>query len=173
MVITKLTGALLLICACGAVGIGRSLQLKLRVRSLCALTDSLALMQNGICRLLTPLPELASRLALDAPEAARPLFRSLLSELPMLGERPFSELWAAAVENSRSNLLLRGEETETLCVLGLSLGGGAEEQEKALGSARVRLELCLTAARSEAETRCRLYTALGLSSGMLLSIILL
>jgi stage III sporulation protein AB len=170
---TKLMGALLLVCAGGAAGIGRSRQLRLRVRSLCALTDALALMQNGICRLLTPLPELAARLALEAPEPARPLFAALLSELHALGERPFSELWAAAVETARPTLLLRGEETEALCVLGLSLGGGAQEQEKALESVSARLEIALTAARAEAETRCRLYTALGLSSGLLLSIMLL
>jgi stage III sporulation protein AB len=170
---TKLLGAVLLVCACGAVGIGRSRQLRLRVKSLTALTDALALMQNEICRLLTPLPELAARLALDAPEAARPLFGALLPELDALGERPFSELWAAAVENARPTLLLRGEETEALCVLGLFLGGGAEEQEKALESTGARLALALAAARTEADTRCRLYTALGLSSGLLLSIILL
>jgi len=173
MAVTKLLGALLLVSACAALGLERSLELRRRVRNLSALLDALALMRTKICRLLTPLPEMAEDLGREAPEPVRPLFLSLRKELPRLGERPFSELWAGAVEASRGGLLLRGEEAEALCALGLQLGGSAAEQERAIECASARLELCLQSARAEAESRCRLYAGLGLASGLLLSVVLL
>jgi hypothetical protein len=112
MAVTKLLGALLLVSACAALGLERSLELRRRVRNLSALLDALALMRTKICRLLTPLPEMAEDLGREAPEPVRPLFLSLRKELPRLGERPFSELWAGAVEASRGDCCCAGKRAE-------------------------------------------------------------
>jgi stage III sporulation protein AB len=170
----RLLGAVLLVTACGSMGLSRSFELRRRVENLTALVSALELMRSEIGQLLTPLPELAERLSEEAPERARPLFTALLAGLPQLGELPFSRLWGDAVNLAGDRLLLRRDERDALRTLGLSLGGsGAQEQEGAIHNCTARLSLYLASARAEAEGRCRLYTALGLSAGLLLAIVLL
>ena len=106
-----------------------------------------------------------------APEPARPLFLSL-RRTALLGERPFQSSGPARGSLPRGTAAARGGGGGP-CAPRPQLGGGAAEQEKAIECAFARLELCLQSARAEAESRCRLYTGLGIAAGLLLSVVLL
>ena len=169
----RLTGMLLLVVSCTALGFGKSAALAARVRGLSAVVDALALMRGEICTRLTPMPELTARLGTQGPQELRQLFFLLARGLKDLGARPFSEIWEDAVRNG-APACLRGEEADTLCALGLALGRyDVREQEIAIDRCIGRMEQFLASAREEAARGRRLYAGLGLASGLMLSVILI
>jgi len=168
----RAVGALLILCACGKLGLEQALRLHRRVRSLTALIDALSLLRAEIVQNLRPLPALMELLSRRAPRAARPLFHAVYAELDRLGEEPFSALWNDGVQRARRELFLREEECEALCALGAVLGGTAQEQDRAVALCLTRLSDFLRGARARVGERSRLYAALGFSAGFLLVILL-
>lgn len=172
MTMLRLTGMLLLVVSCTALGLGKSAALAARVRALTATVDMLELLRGEICTRLTPMPELAARLGTEGPVEMRQIWFLLARGLGDLGERSFPEIWTDAVRNGAPGSL-RAEELDTLCALGLSLGRySAAEQETAIDRCISRMEQTLADARREAERGKRLYAGLGLASGLMLSVIL-
>lgn len=149
-------GALMLLGTCGGVGLRCSGELRRRVRTLRLLLDKLERMHTEICSLATPLPELLPLLtgtALDALE---------------LRERSFREIWAREI----GRLGLWPEERSAMEVLGCALSRG-DEPERSFAAARERLLSLLRTAEAEAENKCRLCSALGICTGLLLVIVLI
>lgn len=149
-------GAALLVAACGGVGVGRSRELRGRVKKLLELLVKLEWMKTEVCCLMTPLPEvlgfLCGRTIGDAE----------------VREESLTDIWNKEV----AALALAQAETGVLAELGQALSRG-NEPERAFRAAEERLRSLLKEAELEAEKKCRLCSSLGICAGILLTIVLI
>lgn len=165
----KAAGAVLIVLACTLAGRARARELHRRARLPAALAAALELLRGEVVSRLAPLPEAAERLAASGPAETRDFFALLARRLGELGERTFSELWAACADT----LALPPREADALRDLGASLGRyGAEAQDAALG----RCIACMTGAADEAAQEAarggKLSVGLGLTAGLMLAVLL-
>lgn len=109
-------GAALVFLGSTAAGFALRQELRLRLRLLTAVIDSLNLLRSDIIGRLLPLPESLHHLAAGAPEPLSTQYAALADGITD-GGRPFSESWAAAFQaldmltpDVRAALLTLGEQ---------------------------------------------------------------
>ena len=109
-------GAALVFLGSTAAGFALRQELRLRLRLLTAVIDSLNLLRSDIVGRLLPLPEALRHLAAGAPEPLSTQYAALADGITD-GGRPFSESWAAAFQaldmltpDVRAALLTLGEQ---------------------------------------------------------------
>ena len=169
----KLCGAILVICATGAMGIRGVAALRARVSALEALCFSLQLMESEICSRLTPMREVLDMLSRQSPPRARGLYRRALENMNAIGQCSFHTIWKNAVAQSRE-LCLRPEEARVLSELGTCLGRyDVTQQAEAISRVRDRMETFLRRAGEERDRDWKLHAFFGLASGAFAVIILL
>ena len=95
-------GAALLFLGSTAAGVALRQELRLRLRLLTAVIDSLTLLRSDIVGRLLPLPEALRHLAASAPEPLSAQYATLADGITD-GDRPFSESWSAAFRHSAAN----------------------------------------------------------------------
>lgn len=167
----KLTGCLLLLCACGALSLGAVGSLRSRVVQLRDFLAALEEMERELRCRLTPMPELLAALGADAPGAVGQFFALCAGRLDRLGERSFSRLWQEALE--AADLCLEEEDRRELEVLGGSLGRyDGPSQCAAIARTRERLEEHLVRATERRDRMSRVYGALGLAAAAIMMIVL-
>ena len=166
-------GALLVICATGAMGLLGTAGLRRRAAAIGGITVSLELMENEICSRMTPMRDVLDMLSRTAPVSARGLYRRACEGMSAIGRCSFYAVWRGAVETSRE-LRLRPEEAETLAELGLCLGRyDVKEQAEAISRVRRRMEVYLKRAEEERDRDGKLHAIFGVVSGLFAAIILL
>ena len=169
----KWMGALLLTGGAAGLGLRAAGRLGERVRALRALAGGLGILSRELSFRRAAMPELMGRAAAQAGEPARGLFVRCRDQLYQLGERTFGQIWAAALEET-PQLLLAEPERAALYELGEVLGCyGADDQIAALTRAEQTLMDSLTRAEEDRRRLGRVYTALGVGSGVMLTILLL
>lgn len=165
-------GALLVTAGGLLLGMTKAAELRRRERMLGALVTAIESFGNEICLRLTPMPELAAKMALDAPEPVTGLFTALEAGLDEIGQKSLCRIWTEAVD--ASGLELKREERAALTELGQTLGRfSAAEQSGPLERCVGKLEEIRLDAAHESRTMCRLWTGLGITGGMLLAVLLL
>ena len=109
-------GAALVFLGSTAAGFALRQELRLRLRLLTAVIDSLNLLRSDIVGRLLPLPEALHHLAAGAPEPLSTQYAALADGITD-GGRPFSESWAAVFQaldmltpDVRAALLTLGEQ---------------------------------------------------------------
>ena len=109
-------GAAMLFLGSTAAGFALRQELRLRLRLLTAVIDSLNLLRSDIVGRLLPLPEALRHLAASAPEPLSAQYAALADSITD-GDRPFSGSWAAAFQaldmlatDVRTALLTLGEQ---------------------------------------------------------------
>ena len=131
----------------------------------------LALLEGELSLRGGTLEELMLRLAPRAPGAAGELFAAFARGLSRLGEDTAAGLWRAAVEELET---LSREGKGLLIPLGEFLGRyEVQEQCRAIGETRARLEQLLEREQAQCRENCRLCRVLSLSGGAFLVILLL
>ncbi|MEG1632701.1 MAG: stage III sporulation protein AB [Oscillospiraceae bacterium] len=166
----KAVGAFMIVSAFFLWGRSRAEELKAHARLLSALLSSLELIRSEVTARLTPIPEIAERLAASGPGETREFFGRLGAELTALGEREFSEIWSSCA----AELKLREDELSALADAGRSLGRyGVREQDAALSRCMEILGAAAADARAEAAGGGRLWTGLGITAGLILAVALL
>ena len=154
--LTRLTGAALLLTGCTALGLGQSRKLRGRVHILRQLLSKLERLTTEVCCLCTPLPEVLMMLCGRAVEPGE------------IRECSFMNIWRREI----ARLELPPPETGVLLDLGQALSRG-DRPERAFQAAEERLRSLLREAESEAERKSRLCSSLGICAGVLLVIVLI
>ena len=165
----KIVGAVMVITACALWGSLKGGELRAHDALLRALISALETVRAEITGRLTPMPEIAEKLARTGPGETRRFFALLERRLGELGEREFSELWSECVDS----LYLPGDEARMLGELGRSLGRyGPAEQNAALVLCMDALSAAEREARSAAVSGSRMWTGVSLAAGLLLAVML-
>jgi stage III sporulation protein AB len=169
----NLLGALLLIAAMVGLAYLKVQSLRAKERALCALLTSLEQMRGELSMSRLPLPELFSLLARQSPKEVGLFYDRMGAGLTHLEEHSLAEIWRRAVESS-PELGLGEPERQNLSRLGYSLGRyEAQEQETAISYCIESLERSLALMQEKNPDQARLYMSLGITSGLLLAIMLI
>ena len=168
---TRLMGALAVCAACGWMGWSRLRWYQARCAALSALAHAMDRMASELNACQTDTAALLALLA-EGEDCCVSLFARCLAGLDRLDELPFDRLWAEAVRAAQ--LPLRGEETGLLLRAGEILGRyEGREQARLLHHLRRALETRRDLAQEEARRYGRLSLLLGLSAGLMLSLLLM
>lgn len=151
-------GAALVFLGSTAAGFALRQELRLRLRLLTAVIDSLNLLRSDIVGRLLPLPE-----ALSTQYAA-------LADGITDGGRPFSESWAAAFQALD---MLTPDVRAALLTLGEQLGKyDAQIQRRALDTCIETLQAAAAQMQADTTQRGKLFCGLGATLGLLAAVAL-
>ena len=168
----KAVGALLTVGGCLKLALEAAGSLSRRVRALESWGTVLERLEGELAFRLPDMPRLLETLAQGAASPAAETLTAVRGGLEELGESSFEELWERAV--TRENPCLSEEERQTLCRLGGVLGRyGWQEQHQAVERLRQLLAAQAETVRETLRKEGRLYSTLGLTLGLFLTIILL
>ena len=146
-------GAALVFLGSTAAGFALRQELRLRLRLLTAVIDSLNLLRSDIVGRLLPLPEALRHLAAGTD-----------------GGRPFSESWAAAFQALD---MLTPDVRAALLTLGEQLGKyDAQIQRRALDTCIETLQAAAAQMQADTTQRGKLFCGLGATLGLLAAVAL-
>ncbi len=166
----KLIGAICVIAAGCAFGAEKAASRKRRFRVLSALASALDEMRLEITGMLTPMPDLISRMARSVPREITGFYARVHEGMAELGTESFEAIWERALRSS-PELSLDREEQERLRTLGGALGRySAPEQAGLIGSCGEFLKRRAEAKEAEAKAKCGADLGLGLAFGAMLAI---
>ncbi len=167
----KVTGALLVIAVFTAFGIIKSMSLSGRAKCLREVIDALRYISSELQSAATPIPEIFAELyRLSGPETGQ-MFLRLKENMASLSDMSFGELWQMALQDRSLNL--SAYQRDELGRLGLYLGRyPAGEQCAAIDACIMHLESEHEAALGRAREGRKLYTGLGLTTGLMFAAVL-
>jgi len=164
-------GAILLLTASISLGFGAAEGLKVRVRELKLLINSLEIMERELKAHLTPLPQLLEMASSTAKQSVKEFYFLCKSGLDKQNGRSFCSLWCDAAEAAQ--LRISEQDLQVLMELGAVLGRyDAVGQCRALMETREKLSSALSEAEIQKNKMGSVYTTLGIASGAILSIVL-
>jgi stage III sporulation protein AB len=165
-------GAMMVISCCSIIGMGFAAELKNRVKSLTGLISALTIMKSEICDLLTPMPELLRLIAEQSSIPVKTFFENCLAFLTEGRTVSFSKAWEYAARETVS-MQLTPDEVSALSELGLSLGRyDIDEQKTALTRTINKLEIYMARAEEEKRRKGKVCAAMGVSTGLMIAIIM-
>ena len=169
----RVMGLIMVALGPSVMGITKALGLKNRARFLSDFAAALPLMRAEICAKLTPMTELIDYLSRSAPQGCREFFQGIQGRMGSLENKGFYRIWEEETENTCAYALTI-EERAAICALGASLGRyDSTEQRFAIDAASARLSALAQEARSQCGNQCRLWTGLGVFSGLILAVMMM
>lgn len=171
--VLKLTGSLLVICSCGALGMWKAEQWKEHLRSLEQLRKMIVLLKGEILYGLTPLGEAFSHGANKSEGVLAELFRQVAERIDSQEGELFYVIWREEIGKKRKELPLSDREIRELTEFGEHLGYlDLEMQEHTVALYLEQLDLSIRFYREHEREHSRLYTSLGIMGGLFLSIVM-
>ena len=167
-----MAGAVLLAAGPAVIGFHAARRLARRPRLLRELAAALEQMEREISFRLTPLPELFVRLSQEYSGPVGALFSCCARDMDDLGQRSLSQIWRQALTEATLDLDSRGQRAleELGEVLGRYDGDGLRG---ALRQTCGELTAAAEEAERERERKGRMDQVLGLTTGVLLVILLM
>lgn len=168
----KLLGAFCVVAGSGWLGLCAVGRLRRRERTLERLGMALGWLAEELAFRLTPLPDLLGKLAAEQTGPVGLFFRDALAGLERNREGGLRQSWRQAMVRRLD--FLKEEERQVLVEAGQVLGRfDAGAQAEALRRAVRRLDAIRSKAGEDTGRLSRVYTALGLSAGAALALVLL
>ncbi len=169
----KIIGAILLIGGAAIIGIYASNELSVRARVLQSFLSALDIMRSEIGGRLTPISEILEKLSRESAEPLDVFFRECLEEKNKRRDVPFFLIWSKVLAQA-DYLKLKSNEKDVIKELGAVLGRyGAEEQINAISHTGRRISSLSESAENDRKRLGKLYTRLGVISGVAVVIILI
>ncbi|MEG2987634.1 MAG: stage III sporulation protein AB [Lachnospiraceae bacterium] len=169
----KILGSVMVMIACGGLGIDAAFRLKKRLCILEKLKQMVTHLNGEILYANAPLPEAFERVGNRNPGKAGDLFKSVASDLKKeTGER-FDQIWSGQVGKFSKESVLSRKEREQLIVFGEHLGYlDRDMQEKTIRFYLENLEYSIQCLRMQETEKCRLFVSLGILSGLFLTVVM-
>lgn len=166
----KLLGAFLLVAVTTWIGTSSAYKLKQRERSARDFASSLEQLAAMLSYNNGTLPETIRELSEGRTDLSAPFYHLCLLKLGQLDSVPFSRLWSEALE--AAGIWLGPRERSTVDRVGQILGRyGLDAQLGAVMNSVSRLRQLADEAAVESRTKGKVYTALGICSGLMAVIV--
>jgi stage III sporulation protein AB len=166
----KILGFLLVVAVFTLFGVSKSAGLIRRERTLCAVLEALCYIRSELQSVQTPLPVIFDSLLTSSKQEMMAFFEKIADGMSCIYDESFSELWAAAAET----LCLSASQRSEVVRMGQYLGRfPAAEQCAAIDGCIAHLEPEYNAARTAAREGRKLWTGLGLATGLMLAAVLI
>ena len=166
----KAVGAVLVLVSCSAFGMSMASRLRVRAEFLYSLVRGLTILRNELCVSLLPVGEVLEMLAHKNCGPVYEFFSCCMAEFAV---RSFKDAWYSAA--SRGSVWgLDSEECRTLAGLGEVIGRyEAEKQSELIDRVSEYFTARAKLADEEKRRQCKLRAALGIGSGLMLTVLLL
>ena len=169
----KLTGAVLVIFSCAAIGYRKSLNYSRRLRQLEEIQKMLYFLLGEITYRKEALPEAMMRVAEKTRSPLSEFLREISKEAKANQGERFSLLFSQSAEKYLKESSLTKNDLEEFIRLGEDLGYmDITMQENTINLYLEELKREISRTRQEAPARKKLYQALGIMAGMFLAILL-
>ena len=164
--------SLIIILACGGLGIIKAQSYSQRHAELEDLKDMIQILQTEMSYRKDPLPAVFSRISAYKDTIAMDIL--LECSLLMKQSFDFKQCWQSAVETTCKGSCLTGEDLAIVNDLGLQLGKSDIQGQRAMFSLMdAKLQTQIKEASHEKETKGRMYRGLGFSIGIVIAVILI
>lgn len=169
----RLVGAVLVIAACGMMGLTVARSYTAQAQSIKQLLTMLQLLETEIGYSRSALPEALGRIGEQMGGMVGAFLRVVNSHIHANPGDSFSQAWSQGVRWLRGSGLPTSV-LDDLTVLGDSMGtSGVEDQRRHLQVARVRLEHAYHEAEDDKRANFRLWSYLGFGTGLLLILLII
>lgn len=169
----KAAGALFMIAGASGYGAWLAGNYRKRLELLEQLRRMIFLLKGQILYANAPLDEAFETVGRRTEGMLSELFLRVAARIGCQQGEPFAVIWEQEVEDVRTASLLSKSDKQSLVSLGEHLGFmDREMQERNLLLYLEQLDLSIEQMRAHKQERCRLYTSLGVMSGMFLAILL-
>ncbi len=170
----KLTGALLVISSCTALGFYFSNELKTRINDLKELKKLLILLRGDIEFANTPLPEAVQTLSKRHNGTYKEFLKKISQQLLELKGESFASIWKQGVKDHLLHTSLVKEDYLLLNQLGESIGYlDKSMQINTLDLYLEQIDGTINELSKVVKDRTHLYNSLGIMGGIFITIILL
>lgn len=163
---------LIVVLACGGLGIIKSHTYSQRLAELCGMKDMIQMLRTEMSYRKDPLPAVFARISAYKNTAAM----NILWECSLLMKESldFRQCWQKAVETACRESCLTAEDLAIIEDLGLQLGKSDVQGQTAMFSlADAKLETQIREAAKEKESKGKMYRSLGFSIGIVIAVILI
>ena len=168
----KFIGSGLIIFASSFLGISRAEKFNARVKYLQSMQSSILRIENEIRYAHTPLTEIFKRTCESDDGVVGKMFLSAYNCMRELNGKPLSQIWASSVEKVSGKIFK--DDKELLCSFSKCFTkGDVESQIKSLRLYFERISHTLEKAQRESEINKKLFTNLGVYTGILVAVLLI
>lgn len=169
----KASGCLCMIAGASGFGAWLAGNYGRRLAALEQLRRMIFLLKGQILYANAPLEEAFEAVGRRTDGFLAQLFLRVAARIGSQQGEPFAVIWAEEVEKTEEDSVLSKSDKHSLASLGEHLGFmDREMQERNLLLYLEQLDLSIEQLRTHKQERCRLYTSLGVMSGMFLAILL-
>lgn len=170
----KAVGGILVILSTTAMGIRKASDLKQQYAQLLYVQRLMYMLQSEMRYARDSLGEIFLHIGSQSEEPYGTWFQEMNHRIEKRNGETLEELWADSVWQNLWECGLREEDIQRLAELGGQLGAvDMEMQMKALELFQMQVTAALNTMREELKVRMRLRYCLGITSGMLIAILLL
>lgn len=170
----KMIGVVMIVGACGTLGLSARQALRRRVAAADAMLLALHLIDSEIAARRTPLPELIHTLAEHENPVIGAVFSDLAHRMQEQNGLSLGYQWRACLRDKREQIGLGTPECDILCEAAGWLGRyDAAEQRAGLQLIAQRLQASRETAQAELQNKGNLYRTCGIALGILVVLVLL
>lgn len=163
---------LILIFACGGLGMIKAQTYSQRYRELSDLKDMLRMLQTEMNYLKDPLPVIFARISSYKENSATDLLQEC--SFRMTENLDFCKCWEEAAILTYRGSCLNRQDMEVVKDLGLQLGkSNIQGQHSIFSLTEAKLDIQIAEAEKEKATKGKMYRGLGFSAGIILAVILI
>lgn len=167
-------GALLIVGACGTLGLAARQRLTMRVAALTAMLTAVRQISAEIESRMTPTPEILTELAESHDRFQRRLFGEICARMEKQAGMSLGYHWSSAVRDLAEELCLGDEGCAVLRDASAFLGRyDSGQQVQCLSYTAARLEECRRSACEELRQRGSVYRTCGIAVGILVVLVLI
>jgi len=172
--IFKWMGCVAIVSATTALGFGKSREIKRRSEELETFINAASLLCNELRFTRTTLGKAFEKLATHTCGEIKRFFDTVSVYVDDPDGITVAKAWERALEEHKSGLALNREDMKTLQEFGMVLGSGdVEGQISGISSLQERLAIHLADAEEKRDKNQRLFTSLGIYTGLLICILLI
>lgn len=170
----KMAGAAMVVAGTSGYGVWMAGNYQNRLSLLEQLRKMIFLLKGQILYANAPLPEALEAVGERTEGVLSDWMLQVSKRLEEQQGEPFCQIWREEVGRLDADAALAKTDRQSLAALGEHLGFlDCEMQERNLLLYLEQLDLVIGELRSHRQERCRLYTSLGVMSGMFLAVLLL
>lgn len=163
---------IVIVAACGTLGIFKSQTYNQRVRELNDLRDMFRMLQTEISYMKDPLPVIFERIGIYKKNAVFDILKSC--SMFMKENQDMQSCWTKAVDMSLMNSCLTEEDKAVILDLGIQLGRSSiKGQSDLLHMADEKILMQLKEAESYKSSKGKMYAGMGFSIGAVVAILLI
>lgn len=170
----QIIGALIVVLSCSIFGICWGAKISYRIQELEQIQRAMTMLQNQIDFLSQPLPEAMEEIGIQCHDIAGELFLNTANEMNQIKWESGGEIWQKCVLDWKEKSYLQKQDIDNLLCFGKSMECcNVEQQKSSIALLLHNIEITLSQLHEKKKQQQKLYSSMGVLTGLLVVIMLL